>query len=275
MSDTVVIAQEREESTGYRFSWGLAFAGAFAATAVTFFLLTLRVRRRAAARKTPRLMPVHPRLSCSLPAARSTSLWRRPSGFAAGGHLAGRLLGPLVEKQKVQEDFRAAAHGLTVWAIAVVISLLLVALAGMTAIRAGSNVAALYGATGSNTQTSMPNNLSRGQTLSAYGWCCSRCGTRGGGPHSLCGFGSWRDTDKRRSRPACRAGLAQCRYFQGRSRCACRCDADRYSRPRLARPRIPHASGGELCQPLDRLLTSVRTDRRHFRGHLGADGRRS
>ena len=41
MSDAVVIAEEREESIGYRFSWGLAFAGAFAATAVTFFLLTL------------------------------------------------------------------------------------------------------------------------------------------------------------------------------------------------------------------------------------------
>ena len=42
MADTVVVAEEvGEESTGYRFSWGLAFAGGVAATAVTFFLLTL------------------------------------------------------------------------------------------------------------------------------------------------------------------------------------------------------------------------------------------
>jgi hypothetical protein len=35
MTDTVVIAED-SESTGYRFSWGLAIAGGVAATAVTF-----------------------------------------------------------------------------------------------------------------------------------------------------------------------------------------------------------------------------------------------
>ena len=41
MTDTVVIAEQGDENTGYRFSWGLAIAGGVAATAVTFFLLTL------------------------------------------------------------------------------------------------------------------------------------------------------------------------------------------------------------------------------------------
>ena len=41
MTDTVVIAEQGDENTGYRFSWGLAIMGGVIATAVTFFLLTL------------------------------------------------------------------------------------------------------------------------------------------------------------------------------------------------------------------------------------------
>jgi hypothetical protein len=41
MTDTLVIAEKGDENTGYRFSWGLAIAGGVAATAVTFFLLSL------------------------------------------------------------------------------------------------------------------------------------------------------------------------------------------------------------------------------------------
>jgi len=156
MSDTVVIAEEREESTGYRFSWGLAFAGAFAATAVTFFLLTLG--------SGIGLLLVNPvtHAGPSVPAFLTGGaiyfFVAQAFGFAVGGHLAGRLLGPLVET-KVQEDFRAGAHGLTVWALTVVISLFLIALAGMTTIHTGSSVATLYGASANpNARTSMPIN---------------------------------------------------------------------------------------------------------------------
>ncbi len=156
MSDAVVITEEREESTGYRFSWGLAFAGAFAATAVTFFLLTIG--------SGVGLLLVNP-VTHSGP---STPVFltggaiyffvAQAFGFAVGGHLVGRLLGPLVETN-VQEDFRAGAHGITVWAVTVVISVLLVAMAGLTAVHTGSNVATLYGAAASpNAQTSAPTN---------------------------------------------------------------------------------------------------------------------
>jgi hypothetical protein len=65
-------------------------------------------------------------------------------GFAVGGHLAGRLLGPQIES-RIQEEFRAAAHGLVAWAVTIIASLGLVAL---TALGGGLAVAPLYGVHG-------------------------------------------------------------------------------------------------------------------------------
>lgn len=156
MTDTAVIASEGDENTGYKFSWGLAFAGAFAATAVTFFLLTIGTGFG--------LLLVNPATHAgpSLPAFLTGGaiyfFAAQAFGFAVGGHLAGRLLGPIVET-RAQEDFRAGAHGLTVWAITVVASLLLVAVAGLTAAHSGGSMAAMYGAQGaSSSQTATPTN---------------------------------------------------------------------------------------------------------------------
>ncbi|HEY4126251.1 MAG TPA: hypothetical protein VGM36_16620 [Rhizomicrobium sp.] len=151
MTDTVVIAEERDES-GHRFSWGLAFAGAFAATAVTFFLLTL-----GAGVGLLLVNPVThsgPSTPVFLTGGAIYFLAAQAFGFAVGGHLAGRLLGPLVET-RMQEDFRAGAHGLTVWAITVVTSVVLIGLAGLAT---GSHVAALYGAAAARTETATPTN---------------------------------------------------------------------------------------------------------------------
>jgi hypothetical protein len=153
MADTLVIADDGDDSTGYRFSWGLAFAGAFAATAITFFLLTLG--------SGVGLLLVYPvtRSGPSAPVFLTGGaiyfLAAQAFGFAVGGHLAGRLLGPLIETQ-TQEDFRAGARGLTVWALTVVSSVLLVAIAGMAS---SSHVAALYGAAAAtDTQAATPAN---------------------------------------------------------------------------------------------------------------------
>lgn len=155
MTDTVVIAEERDENTGYKFSWGLAFAGAVAATAVTFFLLTLGAGFG--------LLLVHPssHSGLSLPVFLTGGaiyfFAAQAFGFAVGGHLAGRLLGPILET-RAQEDFRAGAHGLTVWAITVVASLLLLTLAGLGSAQ-GGGVAALYGTSSSaNSQSATPTN---------------------------------------------------------------------------------------------------------------------
>ena len=156
MADTLVIAEEGDENTGYKFSWGLAFAGAVAATAVTFFLLTI-----GAGFGLLLVNPVThagPSVPVFLTGGAIYFFAAQAFGFAVGGHLAGRLLGPILET-RTQEDFRAGAHGLTVWAITVVATLVLIALAGMTAAQSGGGMAALYGASSpANSQSSTPTN---------------------------------------------------------------------------------------------------------------------
>ncbi|HEY5047813.1 MAG TPA: hypothetical protein VII49_07340 [Rhizomicrobium sp.] len=142
MTDTVVIAEDNE-STGYRFSWGLAIAGGVAATAVTFFLLTLGSGFG--------LLLVNPvtRTGPSLPAFLTGGaiyfFAAQAFGFAVGGHVVGRLLGPLTES-RIQEDVRAAAHGLISWAVTILATLSIIVLAALTAANSGAATAGLYGA---------------------------------------------------------------------------------------------------------------------------------
>jgi hypothetical protein len=145
MAETVVIAEQGEENTGYRFSWGLAIMGGVIATAVTFFLLTLGAGFG--------LLFVHPNLHAAptfLTGGAIYFLIAQAFGFAVGGHFAGRLIGPLPES-KAQEDFRAEAHGLVAWAVAVLATVTMVAFIGMSA-NAGAGTAALYGASTSKTE---------------------------------------------------------------------------------------------------------------------------
>lgn len=123
-----------ELGTGYRFSWGLVLAGAAVAWAVTFFLLTLG--------SGVGLLLVHPETDSQTPPAFLTGgalyfFVVQAFGFAVGAHLTGRLMGPLRENL-IQEEIRAALHGLALWAVAVVGCVVLTGLAGMT-------TAALYG----------------------------------------------------------------------------------------------------------------------------------
>src|SRR4029079_17979392 len=144
MAETVVVAETGEESTGYRFSWGLAFAGGVTATAVTFFLLTLGSGFG--------LLLVHPltRGAAVIPSFLTGGaiyfFVAQAFGFAVGGHLAGRLLGFEAETPE-QEDFRAGAHGLAAWAVTVLATLTMLALAGLTVASTGASTAALYGVT--------------------------------------------------------------------------------------------------------------------------------
>lgn len=140
MTDTIVIAEQGEENTGYRFSWGLAIAGGVVATVVTAFLLTLGAGFG--------LLLVNP-VTQSGPSAPAFFtggaiyfFTAQAFGFAVGGHLVGRLLGPLVETN-VQEEFRAAAHGLVAWAVTILATITLVALAGLTALNMGAGTVAL------------------------------------------------------------------------------------------------------------------------------------
>ena len=108
-----------------RFNWGAVIAGAVIATAITFFLIS-----------------VGSGLGLALTSARSATatglkaflglgavyfIAAQAFGFAVGGHVTGRLIGT-PERESEEEHFLADAHGLAVWALAVVFGLALVTL---------------------------------------------------------------------------------------------------------------------------------------------------
>ncbi|MBS0275389.1 MAG: hypothetical protein JSR55_13625 [Proteobacteria bacterium] len=119
--------------SGHRFSWSAAFAGAILATAVMFFLLALGSGFGLA------LTPAQPAATPTFLSLGAIYFFvAQAFGFAAGGHLAGRLIGPAPETAK-EEEFRSAAHGLVVWALTVVAAATLIAIGSLAA--GGSAVA--------------------------------------------------------------------------------------------------------------------------------------
>jgi len=110
------------ETDANRFNWGAAIAGAIAATAVSFFLITLGAGVGLAfAPTTAHGAGVFFTLGAIYFFA------AQAFGFTVGGYLVGRLIGPEVENTR-EEEFRAAAHGFVMWALAIVVGLLLVGL---------------------------------------------------------------------------------------------------------------------------------------------------
>jgi hypothetical protein len=150
MTDTVIVDRP---TAGARFSLSLAVAGGIAAAAVTFVVLTLGAGfglllvRHAA---TPAQAPAF------LTGGGIYFLVAQAFGFAVGGHIVGRVLGPAIES-RTQEDVRAAAHGLVAWAVTILSTLVIVAVAGLALSGAGVAAAALYGA-------SQPTPASAGPT---------------------------------------------------------------------------------------------------------------
>jgi hypothetical protein len=127
----MTLESDNDNATAYfmthRFSWSAAFAGAFVATAVTFFLASLGAGFGLVLTDTK---------TAASPSFLSLGaiyfLVAQAFGFAVGGHLAGRLIGPAPETTK-EEEFRSAAHGLVVWALAVVATATMIALGSMVA----------------------------------------------------------------------------------------------------------------------------------------------
>ena len=145
MTETAVVA---DENTGFRFSWGLAFAGGVVAMVVTLVLLILGSGFG--------LLLVSPlgHTGSSLPAFLTGGaiyfFVAQAFGFAVGGHLAGRLLGAVAETRG-QEELRAAAHALVSWSVAILGSMAIVAFTGFAAAGGGAAIAALYGVRGPGT----------------------------------------------------------------------------------------------------------------------------
>jgi hypothetical protein len=154
--DTATIVSD--DTQPRRFSWSAAFAGAFVATAITLFLLTLGsgvglslvTARGATAGGTVTFLTL----------GAIYFLAAQAFGFAAGGHVVGRLIGPAVETSR-EEDFRAGVHGLVSWALAVMATATLIALSILIA---GS--ASATGAVSSALAATAPAAMHDGDTAS-------------------------------------------------------------------------------------------------------------
>jgi hypothetical protein len=96
------------------------------ATAVTFFLVSLGSGLGLAL--TSAHKPTVAGATTFLTLGAIYFLAAQAFGFAVGGHVTGRLLPPVLEDSE-EENFRADAHGLAVWALAVIFGLTLVTLA--------------------------------------------------------------------------------------------------------------------------------------------------
>jgi hypothetical protein len=158
MSTTTVLNEDTatiisDDASPRRFSWSAAFAGAFVATAVTLLLLTLGSGVGLS------LVTVrHATESGTLTFLTLGAIYflvAQAFGFAAGGHIVGRMIGPALETDR-DEEIRAGTHGLVAWALAVVATATLIALsvvAGASSTASGVVNAALAPASTARTDT--------------------------------------------------------------------------------------------------------------------------
>jgi len=136
--DTTTIIVDEDK----RLNWGIVLAGAVAAVAVTFFLLTLGSGFGLAL--------ASPRSGAGFLTAGAIYFFASQAfGFAVGGYLIGRLIGPEIETRR-EEEFRAAANGFTMWAVSIVASLMIV---GISSTVATSTLAAGTLSNGSTTSS--------------------------------------------------------------------------------------------------------------------------
>jgi hypothetical protein len=119
--------------------WGAVFAGAVIAAAVSFLLLTV-----GSALGLSFLSPREGADAPGLALAIGIALWSVLSmvtSFAAGGYVAGRMRRRAFDAVSHEVAARDAIHGLTVWALGVLVGALLTASAASHAVRAGAEVA--------------------------------------------------------------------------------------------------------------------------------------
>jgi hypothetical protein len=141
MSTTTVLNEATatiisDEASTRRFSWSAAFAGAFVATAVTLLLLTLGsgvglslvTVRHATESSTITFLTL----------GAIYFLAAQAFGFAVGGHIVGRMIGPALETDR-DEEIRAGTHGLVAWALAVVATAALITLSVVAGVSATAN----------------------------------------------------------------------------------------------------------------------------------------
>jgi hypothetical protein len=118
--DTTTIVDDEND----RFRWGIPIAGAIAATATSIFLIALGSGIGLGLTSVPHSAPRT--ITTFLTLGGIYFFASQAFGFAVGGYLVGRLIGPEAENDK-EEEFRAGAHGFIMWALTVVASLIILA----------------------------------------------------------------------------------------------------------------------------------------------------
>jgi hypothetical protein len=122
-----------------RFSWTAAIAGAFAAMAVTFLIISLGSGIGLSVASPYRVSPSSTTLTLI------GAIWllmAQAFGFACGGYLAARMRSHFVDDASAEGRFRDGAQGFLVWSLGVVITALFVALAGLYTASMATNASA-------------------------------------------------------------------------------------------------------------------------------------
>ncbi len=127
-----------------RFSWSATLASAVIAVVVTIVLLLLGSGLGLAL--APKFGGAQGVAPAFITLGDVYFLAAQAFGMAVGGHAVGRMIGPQIETAN-EENFRAAAHGLAVWAFAVLITLALLVATGSIAEKSAIRLSSLYGET--------------------------------------------------------------------------------------------------------------------------------
>jgi len=120
--------------------WGPIFAGAIAAAAISFLLLSFGAT--VGLSLTSPWPNAGARLWVVALAVAWFALAVQIAAFAAGGYLAGRMRRPWVESAS-EGEFRDNVHGFMVWAVAVLIGALLLGMTSGAALRTATQSAAM------------------------------------------------------------------------------------------------------------------------------------
>jgi hypothetical protein len=143
VATTTVISKPVLEPTARETSyveWGPILAGAIAASALSFLLLTFGSAIGLS------LTSPWPTSGARLwVVALAVGWWAvavQIASFAAGGYLAGRMRGPWAESLE-ESEFRDSAHGFMVWAVGVLFGGLLLAFTGGAALKTATQSAAM------------------------------------------------------------------------------------------------------------------------------------
>ena len=124
------------------FSWAAAVAGALAATAVAFILISLGSGLGMLAASP---YSSGPSLTTLTVAGAIWIVLAQTWGYAVGGYLAGRLRTPVADAPPDEVDFRDGSHGFVAWALGVMLTLVMVGAVGMFTVGLTGHVASTLG----------------------------------------------------------------------------------------------------------------------------------